>query len=196
MHSPCRCRDRGRLGVCFEAHRNNEAHRLAQGTAALDGRPARFMRGTPIAAVTTRAMFIPSFALNASRAPAMRFAVLAPPTARPEDTVEDARRQMQRARVECLAVVDEDHVLVGIMTRRDLDRAVVSFQCPGDAIPLAWAMTSELHTVGSEASLADAAAIMERHRVRRVPIVNTHRQLIGLVSLSIVERVWAEARAA
>ena len=126
----------------------------------------------------------------------MRFAVLAPPTASSEDTVEDARRQMRRAKLECLPVVDEDNMLIGIITRRDLDRAVVSFQCPGDAIPLAWAMTCELHTVGSEASLADAASIMERHRVRRVPIVNGRGRLIGLVSLSTVERVWAEARAA
>lgn len=44
-------------------------------------------------------------------------------------------------------------------------------------------MTSRPITIGESASLEDVVALMERHRIKRVPVVH-HRKLVGIVSRS------------
>jgi CBS domain-containing protein len=43
-------------------------------------------------------------------------------------------------------------------------------------------MSTDLHTLTPEHSLADVRSLMNRHRIRHVPIVNDHGDLVGLVS--------------
>lgn len=43
-------------------------------------------------------------------------------------------------------------------------------------------MSTELHTLPPDASLADVQSLMNKHRIRHVPIVNAGGELVGLVS--------------
>lgn len=47
-------------------------------------------------------------------------------------------------------------------------------------------MTTDLITVSSLASLGQARALMREHRIRHLPVVNDSRELVGLVTHSIV----------
>jgi CBS domain-containing protein len=43
-------------------------------------------------------------------------------------------------------------------------------------------MSTELHTLAPESSLADVQSLMNRQRIRHVPVVNAGGELVGLVS--------------
>lgn len=47
-------------------------------------------------------------------------------------------------------------------------------------------MVKDLMTIGPEHPLGDIAALMSRHRIRRLPVVGTHHELLGIVSYSDV----------
>lgn len=55
-------------------------------------------------------------------------------------------------------------------------------------VPITHIMTSQLHTVNKEASLAEVERIMKRHHIRHVPIVE-EESIIGIVSLTDLQRL-------
>src|ERR687890_2478391 len=101
--------------------------------------------------------------------------ILKPITLRPSDTVREATALMHRFRISGVPVVDGDLRLVGIITNRDLQ-----FERNLDR-PLREAMTSEgLVTAPIGTTLDEAEAIMGRHRIEKLPVVDDDRRLRGL----------------
>ena len=76
------------------------------------------------------------------------------------------------------APVVRDGKLVGVLSRRDIDRA---FASGDEQLPAAGWMTSPARTIGPEASLDEALALMTRHDVGRLPVVDDDG-LVGIVS--------------
>lgn len=100
-------------------------------------------------------------------------------TASPDESVARAARRMQEMHVGGLPVVDGDGRLVGILTSRD-----VRLAHPNRLV--ADAMTRQVITLPPQASVWEAAAVMERHRIERLPVVEGDR-LVGLVTHSQVQ---------
>lgn len=73
---------------------------------------------------------------------------------------------------------------MGLVTRRDLVQGIICFQEPASEIPVVSVMSKPLYTLPADSSLADAAELIMKHRVRRIPLVDGHRKLIALLSLS------------
>ena len=71
--------------------------------------------------------------------------------------------------------------VIGVVTDRDIAcRAVARGMNPLDT-PVRAVMTSEPYTISENAALTDAVALMEEHRVRRLPVTRD-AHLIGIVS--------------
>lgn len=123
-------------------------------------------------------------------------------TIRPDASVLDAAQLMLRNRISGLPVVDKDGQLVGIVTEGDLIRRVelgterkrgrwLAFLTdPGllaDEYTRAHGrkveevMTRAPHAVTSETPLAEVADLMERHGLKRLPVVRDG-EVIGIVS--------------
>ncbi len=123
-------------------------------------------------------------------------------TVAPETTVADAARLMIEHRISGLPVVGPDQRLVGIVTEGDFLRRVelgterrhsgwLGFLLgPGrlaDEYVQAHArrvdevMTTDVETATEDAELADLVRLMERWRIKRVPVVRDGR-LVGIVS--------------
>lgn len=101
-----------------------------------------------------------------------------------DTTVGEAARAMQRQQVGCIVVVEQnlDGVIpVGIVTDRDLVTAVLA-EKHERSITLGAVMSSPLATCREDASLTDVIAILWGSGVRRLPLVDAHGRLTGIIS--------------
>ena len=105
----------------------------------------------------------------------------------PEEPVSVAARLMTRHNVGALPVRDRDGSLCGILTERDVVTRCVGLERPLQGTSVARVMTARVATVPPTASLDQAAALLSREQVRRLPVVEG-RRLVGMVTLSDLSR--------
>jgi CBS domain-containing protein len=114
-------------------------------------------------------------------------------TVEPSDTIGEAAEKMNEANVGAVVVVEDMVRIVGIVTERDLLRAVAQRARAAEARVRTW-MTENPLTVGPETTVEDAAQIMFDRNFRHLPVVKDGRPL-GIVSLRVLSR-WAFDRSA
>ena len=105
----------------------------------------------------------------------------------PEEPVSVAARLMTRHNVGALPVRDRDGSLCGILTDRDVVTRCVALERPLQETSVARVMTARVATVPPTASLDQAAALLSREQVRRLPVVEG-RRLVGMVTLGDLSR--------
>lgn len=100
-----------------------------------------------------------------------------PVTIAADKTVGDALAMMEEYHIGGIPVVDDSRKLVGIVTNRDL-----RFE-KNSARPISQVMTSEnLITTDTSTDLDQAAEILQRHKIEKLPVVDAEGRLIGLVT--------------
>lgn len=100
-----------------------------------------------------------------------------PVTIGKDATVGDALHLMEEYHIGGIPVVDSEGYLVGIVTNRDLrfERDL--------ARPVREVMTCEgLVTTTQSTNLEEAADILQRHKIEKLPVVDAQNKLIGLVT--------------
>lgn len=107
-----------------------------------------------------------------------------------DDTLAEAAARMWNAQTGSLLVMDGDDLL-GIVTERDLLRAVANGQDPG-TVPLKDVMRTDVITAGPQTTLKEAANIMATKWIRHLPIVEGSK-VVGIVSQRDLTGVLAEA---
>ena len=108
-------------------------------------------------------------------------------TVDPSDTIGETAQKMVERGVSS-AVVSDYGNLIGIVTERDLTRAVAGRVHTSEARVREW-MTSDPITLTRDASADEAARIMLDNGFRHVPIVEEGRA-VGIVSIRDVAR-WS-----
>jgi CBS domain-containing protein len=103
----------------------------------------------------------------------------------PEDTLGEAAQRMADENVGSAVVLDHGR-LIGIVTERDLLRAMAGRVHPSEARVREW-MTGDPVVASETTTTAEAARLMLDHGFRHLPIVNGERTL-GIVSLRDVVR--------
>jgi IMP dehydrogenase len=103
-----------------------------------------------------------------------------PVTLGPEATLADAEAIMSRFHISGVPIVDPDGRLVGILTNRD-----VRFSEPGDERrPVTDFMTHEpLVTADVGTTLDQAKAILQKHRIEKLPLVDSDGRVRGLITV-------------
>lgn len=96
------------------------------------------------------------------------------------DTVARADQQMHDADIRHLPVVDDHHHVVGIVSNRDLARALASPK--GKQQRIADVMTRDVLTVKSEMPAYRAAEIMMDRKIGSLPVVGDDDVMIGIVT--------------
>ena len=104
------------------------------------------------------------------------------------DTLRSAAERMWRQQTGSLLVL-EDERLAGILTERDLLRAVALGADPATAT-VDEAMTTEVFTVSPDMPLVDAAREMATRWIRHLPVEEDGR-LVGMVSMRDVTGIFA-----
>jgi CBS domain-containing protein len=109
-------------------------------------------------------------------------------TVAPSDTIGEAAEKMNAANVGAVVVVEDFVRIVGIVTERDLLRAVAARARAAEARVRQW-MTPNPVTIEPDLTVDQAAQIMFDHNFRHLPVVKDGRPL-GIVSLRLLAR-WA-----
>lgn len=123
-------------------------------------------------------------------------------TVRPGTTVSEIARRLLERNISAVPVVDDENRVIGIVSEGDLMRRSES----GTARPRSWwlglfadtegnrrdyvkshglhardVMAPDVISVSEDASLSDIATVLEKHRIKRVPVVRDGK-LVGIVS--------------
>jgi len=111
-------------------------------------------------------------------------------TLAPDEYLDLADDVMRLGRVRHLPVVDDDH-LVGLVSNRDLLAASLTRALEFDRlahrafmrnIAVSEIMSRDVITVGPSASLWEAAALLVKHRIGCLPVVEEGDVLVGLLT--------------
>ena len=108
----------------------------------------------------------------------------------PTDSVNTAATMMRDNDVGSLPIVD-DGQLVGIITDRDIVMRAVALGAATDRLSVGEIASREVLTARPDQDLADAAQLMARGQVRRLPVVEDGR-LVGLLAQADVAVVADE----
>ena len=108
----------------------------------------------------------------------------------PATSLVDAARRMNERRVGAVVVTEGDR-LVGIVTERDVLRAVATGSVDG---PVADAMTHSPETIGPDETAGHAAALMIHGGFRHLPVVDGG-DVVGMVSIRDLVRVSVDDEA-
>jgi IMP dehydrogenase len=106
-----------------------------------------------------------------------------PVTLSPEALVGDALELMARYRVSGIPITDADDRLVGILTNRDLRFGVPSTMRVAEAMTRDGLVTAPVGT-----TLEEAQAILGRHRIEKLPIVDVEGRLKGLITVKDIAK--------
>src|SRR6202453_1959460 len=108
--------------------------------------------------------------------------IVDPVTVDPEQKISDALEVMKHYRISGVPVT-KNGKLVGILTNRDL-----RFETRYD-LPIQNVMTKEnLITVAVGTTLEEAEAILHRHRVEKLLVVDEHYMLKGLITVKDIQK--------
>jgi CBS domain-containing protein len=100
----------------------------------------------------------------------------------PDDTVETAARMMSDTGAGALPVCDGER-LIGMVTDRDITiRAVAEGKSPSGCV-VREVMTEDVNYAFEDEDVGDVACKMAEWQVRRLPVLDHDRKLIGIVSL-------------
>lgn len=111
----------------------------------------------------------------------------------PDHTLRQAAALMSNRGVGAAVVVDPDSHGYGILTERDILRAIGAGLDP-DAARAAEHHTSDLVFAGPEWTLTAAADAMIRGGFRHLVVID-HDEVVGVLSVRDVIRVWSRAAA-
>jgi CBS domain-containing protein len=101
---------------------------------------------------------------------------------RPDATLQEAARRMKELDVGSLPVCENDR-LAGIVTDRDIVlRSVAEGHDPSQH-RVRDAMTEELFYAFEDQDVEELTKIMKQKQIRRVPVLNREKRLVGIVAL-------------
>ena len=112
----------------------------------------------------------------------------------PESTIVEAARLMRQHHTGDLVVLDdadEEREPVGIITDRDIVVEVLAKGRDPDKTTVREIMSTQLVIASESEEYAEALQRMATHGVRRVPVVDDKRCVVGIVTLDDMLRVHA-----
>lgn len=111
-------------------------------------------------------------------------------TIKPSCDVREAAEKMCENRIGCLVVVQKGR-MVGILTERDVIMRVVAEDLVPSKTRVDDVMTTEVVMIEPDRDVEDAAEIMTRREIKKLPVISNDR-LIGIVTLADICAVQPE----
>ena len=106
----------------------------------------------------------------------------------PNSRVREVVANMNKFNIGSIVVVQGDKP-VGVISERDILRRVVEPCLSPEALTARQVMTSPVVTINETASIEEAAKLMAKKKVRKIPVMN-EQKLVGIVTFTdIVNKV-------
>ena len=110
--------------------------------------------------------------------------IIDPISVTPTQTLQDAENLMSNYKISGVPVVDENNMLLGILTNRDM-RFIKDFsQLAGDVMTKMPLITGEKGT-----TLEAASEVMHQNKIEKLPIVNKDGTLRGLITIKDINKL-------
>ena len=110
--------------------------------------------------------------------------IIDPVTLSLDAQVSDAKQSMKEHRIGGIPIVDENGLLKGIVTNRDL-----RFE-QNNTRPITEVMTSmNLVTTSEGTSLKDAEVILQNNKIEKLPVVDDQFKLVGLITFRDITKL-------
>lgn len=99
----------------------------------------------------------------------------------PDMTIKEAARKMSDGGFGMMPVSENDHMIGTISDRDIVIRAVAEGK--GSGTKVREIMSEGIHWAYDDNTVEDAAKLMSAHQVRRLPVVDHNKRLVGIVAL-------------
>jgi CBS domain-containing protein len=109
-----------------------------------------------------------------------------------EATLSEAALLLARKRIGALVVRDRNGALAGILSERDVVRAVAEESVAALARPVSVYMTREVATCTELDTVQELMEMMTQGRFRHIPVLDGNGQMCGLVSIGDVVKMHIE----
>jgi CBS domain-containing protein len=100
----------------------------------------------------------------------------------PNDTLQHAAQRLRDLDIGLMPACDGER-LIGMLSDRDIAIRAVADGCDPSRTRVRDVMTPEVHYAFEDQDVDEAAAVMSRHQIRRLPVLNRGKRLVGIVAL-------------
>ncbi len=117
-------------------------------------------------------------------------------TVRPDQDVQALVGLLTQHKVGALVVSPDGRQVAGIVSERDVVRALASVGTSVLTEPVSAIATAAVHTATASSTVDELMALMTEARVRHIPVVDAQDCLVGIVSIGDVVKNHIDALAA
>ena len=110
--------------------------------------------------------------------------IIDPITLTKEKTVAKAKSLMAKYKIGGIPVINEQQELIGIVTNRDL-----RFEKENNKEVSEVMTTDNLITAKEGTSLKEAEKILQKHKIEKLPVINSDKKLVGLITFRDIIKV-------
>lgn len=114
--------------------------------------------------------------------------IMTPPTdiIDPNTMVPDAAARMGAESVDVLPVGEDDRVL-GTVSNRDIGARMIAEDRAPEETPVRHVMSRWRVYCFEDDPVQQAVAVMAKHRIRQLPVLNRNKQVVGMVMFEVAE---------
>jgi CBS domain-containing protein len=102
------------------------------------------------------------------------------------ESLADAAQMMWENDCGVLPIIKDGRKVVGMITDRDICMAVASRDRNPSSVSVEEVMTGQVYSVNPEDEVNQALAVMQEHRIRRLPVIDAEGELQGILSMNDV----------
>ena len=106
--------------------------------------------------------------------------------------VLDCVKTMGKRKVSCAVIASDDGGAIGIVTERDLVTKVIADALDPAKVLVRDIMSTPIITVTPDASMSDAAELMSEYMIRRLVVLDSDQNLVGIITAGDLARVLAK----
>jgi len=99
---------------------------------------------------------------------------------RPDTTIKEVVATMNKFNIGSIIVMQSDKP-VGIITERDVLRRIIELSLAPETQTARHVMTSPITTINETASIEEAAKLMAKKKIKRLPVINDGK-LVGILT--------------
>ena len=103
-----------------------------------------------------------------------------PRVVRRDTSVQEVVATMNKFNISSVIVVQEERP-VGIITHKDIISKIVQPRIPPDAVTAREVMSAPVVTISEDASIEEAAKLMAKKRIKKLPVVRDDK-LVGIIT--------------
>lgn len=111
-------------------------------------------------------------------------------TISPSSSIQELVNSLKTHQVGALVVSDDGKKISGIVSERDVVRALSGNLDKLEAFQVKDLMTSQVHTCNADTTVEELMKIMTERRIRHIPVVDDRGELVSIVSIGDVVKYY------